>query len=83
MKGSHLKTLFQRFKCGFVYRFSFLDMKEYNDGIDDDSQHAMVNGIPSIDPEDSGADTDSSGELLERMEPMKTNVKTAERISKD
>jgi len=56
-----------------VHRFSFLDLKEYSDEIDDGSQEDMVNG----DNEDSSADTDSSGELLERIQPTKADVKTA------
>ena len=41
-------------------RFSFLDLKEYSDAIDDDddTQQEMVNGMHvSVDYEDSGADT--------------------------
>ena len=60
-------------------------MKEYSDAIDeDDTQQEMVNGthVP-VNYEDSGADTDSSGELLEKIQPTKTDVKIARRMSKE
>ena len=62
-----------------------MDLKEYSDVADDDeSQQHMVNGTHVlVDHEDSGADTDSSGELLERIQPTKTDVKIARRMSKD
>lgn len=81
-----INTLIFIFLIVTAYRFSFLDLKEYSDIIDDDdeSQMKMVNGMHvSVDHEDSGADTDSSGELLERIQPTITNVKTARRMSKD
>ena len=64
-----------------VHRFSFLDLKEYNDVTDDDEK--MVNGTHDSVDYDSGADTDSSGELLERIPPITTDVKIAQRMSKD
>ena len=60
-------------------------MKEYSDAIDeDDTQQEMVNGthVPA-NYDDSGADTDSSGELLEKIQPTKTDVKIARRMSKE
>ena len=60
-------------------------MKEYSDVIaDDHSQEELLNGLHvSADFDDSGADTDSSGELLEKIRPTKTDVKTAQRMSKE
>ena len=42
---------------------------------DDDTQQEMVNGahVP-MNYEDSGADTDSSGELLEELQPTKKHT---------
>lgn len=67
-------------------RFSFLDLKQYSEDIDDDdTQLGIANGTHHMSGEydDSGADTDSSVELLERIPPAKTDVKMARRISKD
>ena len=60
-------------------------MKEYSDVIEeDDTQREMVNGahVP-VNYKDSGADTDSSGELLDKIQPTKTDMKTARRMSKE
>ena len=48
-------------------------MKKYSDAIDeDDTQQEMGNGthVP-VNYEDSGADTDSNGELLEKYNQQK------------
>ena len=60
-------------------------MKEYSDVIaDDHSQEELLNGLHVLaDFDDSGADTDSSGELLDKIQPTKTDVKTAQRMSKE
>ena len=60
-------------------------MKEYSDDVvDEDDTQEMVNGAHiSVNFEDSGADTDSSGELLEKIQPTKTEVKIARRMSKE
>ena len=80
------KTCIKAFYADGHSRFSFLDLKEYSDEIDDDDkQQGIANGTHhlSADFEDSGADTDSSVELLERIPVAKTDVKIARRISKD
>ena len=59
-------------------------MKEYSDAVDEDDTQEMCNGTHApVNFEDSGADTDSSGELLEKIRPTKTEVKTARRMSKE
>ena len=62
-----------------------MDLKEYSEEIDDDDiQQRITNGTHHMLVDyDSGTDTDSSGELLERIPPAKTDVKIARRISKD
>lgn len=57
-----------------------MDLKEYSDETGDGD--GMINGTHIlIDHEDSGADTDSSGELLERIQPTKADTKIAQRMS--
>jgi len=69
-----------------VNRFSFLNLKEYNDNVSgddvaDDSSQAVINGA-----ETSGDESDrysvSSDELCE-IQLLKANVKVARRVSKD